>query len=123
MYEVDRTRRVAELLKREITVLIARELNDSRINSVTVTGVTISRDLKISTVFVSSALDLSNRTNQESTRVEKLLNKSAGYLRHLLSQTVNLRTTPSLVFKYDDSIQRGMDMSRLIDRLNGRDDG
>ena len=123
MYEVDRTRRVAELLKREIAVLIARELNDSRINSVTVTGVTISRDLKISTVFVSSALDSLNRTDQESNRVEKLLNKSAGYLRHLLSQTVNLRTTPSLVFKYDNSIQRGMDMSRLIDRLNGRDGG
>ncbi len=123
MYEVDRTRRVAELLKREIAVLIARELNDSRINSVTVTGVTISRDLKISTVFVSSALDSLNRTDQESNRVEKLLNKSAGYLRHLLSQTVNLRTTPSLVFKYDDSIQRGMDMSRLIDRLNSRDGG
>ena len=121
MQEVDRTRRVAELLKREIAVLIARELNDNRINSVTVTGVTISKDLRISTIFVSSTQVSANRYEPESARIEKLLNKSAGYIRHLLSQTVNLRITPSLVFKYDDSIQRGMDMSRLIDRLNGRD--
>ncbi len=118
MQEVARTRRVAELLKREIAVLIARELNDNRINSVTVTGVTVSKDLRTSTVFVSSTRVSSNRPDLESVRVEKLLNRSSGYIRHLLSQTVNLRITPSLVFKYDDSIQRGMDMSRLIDRLN-----
>ncbi len=118
MQEVARTRRVAELLKREIAVLIARELNDDRINTVTVTGVTISKDLRTSTVFVSSTRVLSSQSDPESIRIEKLLNKSAGYIRHLLSQTVNLRVTPSLVFKYDDSIQRGMDMSRLIDRLN-----
>ena len=123
MQEVARTRRVAELLKREIALLIARKLNDDRINSVTVTDVTISRDLKVSTVFVSSSRVLSTRPDPESTRIEKLLNKSAGYIRHLLSQTVNLRTTPSLVFKYDDSIQRGMDMSRLIEQLNSRDSG
>lgn len=121
MQEIDRTRRVAELLKREIAVLIARELNDNRINSVTVTGVTISKDLRTSTVFVASTRVSSNRSDPESTRIEKLLNKSAGYIRHLLSQTVNLRITPSLVFKYDDSIQRGMELSRLIDRLNARD--
>ncbi len=123
MQEIDRTRRVAELLKREIALLIARELNDSRINSVTVTGVTISRDLRVATVFVSSPRILSVRSAPESARIEGLLNISAGYIRYLLSRTVNLRITPSLVFRYDDSIQRGMDMSRLIDRLNGRDVG
>ncbi len=118
MQEVSRSRRVAELLKREIAVLIARELNDPRINTVTVTAVTISKDLRTSTVFVSSTRVSFDQSDAESIRIEKLLNKSAGYIRHLLSQTVNLRITPSLVFKYDDSIQRGMDMSRLIERLN-----
>lgn len=117
MQEIDRTRRVAELLKREIATLIARELNDSRINSVTVTGVTVSKDLRLSTIFVSSMLP-----DQDTSRIEDLLNKSARYLRRLLSRNINLRTTPALVFKYDDSIQRGIAMSRLIDQLNNRNE-
>ncbi len=117
MFEIDRTRRVAELIKRELAVLIARELNDNRINSASVTGVTVSKDLKQSTVFVST-LDNTLMPQQ----IQKLLNNSSGFLRHLLSQKIDLRITPNLVFKYDDSIQRGMSMSQLIDKLKKGDD-
>lgn len=94
-------------------MLIARELNDNRINSVSVTGVTVSRDLKQSTVYVSSIDD-----TLEVSQIEKLLNNSAKHLRHLLSQQIDLRMTPKLVFKYDDSIQRGVELTQLIDKLN-----
>ena len=53
-HQIDRTERVAELIKRELAILIPRELNDTRINNVTVTAVTVSRDLKQSTVYISS---------------------------------------------------------------------
>jgi ribosome-binding factor A len=113
MHEVDRTRRVSELVKREVASLIAHDLNDDRINRVTVTAVTVSRDLKRSTVYVS-AID-----NQLGTsKIESLLNKSAGYLRRLLSKRLEMRTTPALVFKYDNSIEKGVRMSNLIDKLN-----
>lgn len=113
MFEVDRTRRVAELIKRELAVLIARELNDNRINNVNITGVTVSKDLKQSSIFVST---IDNSLSH--IEVEKLLNKSSKYLRHLLSQKIDLRVTPNLVFKYDESIQRGVEMTQLIDRLS-----
>ncbi len=113
MFEVDRSRRVAELIKRELARLIARVLHDNRINAVSVTAVTVSKDLKQSTIYVSSIDE-----TLEASQIEKLLNHSSKYLRHLLSQQINLRVTPKLVFKYDDSIRRGVELTQLIDKLN-----
>ncbi len=113
MFEIDRTRRVSALIKRQLATLIARELDDSRINSVSVTGVTVSRDLKQSTIYFCSRDE-----TLPASQIEKLLNNSAKYLRHLLSQQIDLRVTPRLLFKYDDSIQRGVELTQLIDKLN-----
>jgi len=113
MHKIDRTRQVAKLIKRELATLISRKLNDNRINSITITDVIISRDLKQSTVYVSS---LDDRTS--ASKKEKLLNNTANYLRYLLSQQTNLRTTPSIIFKYDTLVQSGLKMTYLIDSLN-----
>ncbi|MCY3768294.1 MAG: 30S ribosome-binding factor RbfA [Gammaproteobacteria bacterium] len=113
MNDIDRTRRVAELVKREVAVLITRELNDARINTVTVTAVTVSRDLKQATVYISS-LD----PEMERGETERLMNRSSGYLRNLLSKNLEMRVTPALRFQYDTSIQRGIKMTRLIENLN-----
>lgn len=131
MYEIDRSRRVSELLKRELAALITRELNDPRIRNVSVNAVSVSKDLKHATVYVSSMATLDTESNDKSSsplksavsqrepeQIEKLLNHAAGFLRRLLSQHADLRVTPSLRFKYDDSIQRGVEMSALIDSLN-----
>lgn len=111
--ETDRTRRVAELIKRQLSTLISKQLNDKRINAVSITAVTVSRDLQNSTVYVSTIDE-----TLEPDQIEKLLNNSSRYLRHLLSQQITLRTTPKLVFKYDHSLQRGVELTQLIDRLN-----
>ena len=113
MHEVDRTRRVSELVKREVASLIAHDLDDNRINQVTVTAVTVSRDLRQSTVYVST---IDNQLDHG--KIESLLNKSSGYLRRLLSKRLEMRTTPALVFKYDSSIEKGVRMSNLIEKLN-----
>ena len=126
MYEIDRSRRVSELLKRELATLINREVNDSRIRNVSINAVKVSKDLKHATVYISSMQELEPRSgsndkaehSKNSLKVEKLLNNAAGYLRRLLSQHADLRVTPSLRFKYDDSIQRGVEMSALIETLN-----
>lgn len=117
MQETDRTRRLSELVKRELARLIPRELDDERINSVTVTAVTVSRDLRQSTVYV-----VTRDPDADPGTVERLMNRSAGYLRRLLGREVNLRVTPALTFRYDRSIDHGMRLSSLIESLN-RDDG
>ncbi len=143
MQEIDRTRRVSELLRRELSTLVRRELNDGRISNVSINAVQVSRDLKYATVYVS-AIDgneipvkeaqaeqpkeqlkkkkhgnKKKNTAQPQT-VEELLNNASGFLRHLLSQNVELRVTPSLRFRYDSSIQRGVEMSSLIESLKSK---
>jgi ribosome-binding factor A len=119
---------VSELLRRELATLIAREINDNRIRHVSINGVRVSRDLKHATVYFSRLENSpgARQTTKEGADQptdEQLLNRAAGFLRHLLSQHADLRITPTLRFKYDDSIRRGVEMTTLIDRLNRSDDG
>lgn len=113
MQEVDRTRRVATLIQREVSRILQRDINDSRINTVSVNSVSVSRDLKQATVYVST-VDAECSTE----KIENLLNKASRFIRRELSQSLNLRITPGLLFKYDNSIERGVNMSQLIDSLN-----
>ena len=121
------------MVRRELSTLIQRELSDPRINTVTINSVKVSRDLKTADVFVSRLADLSKSGAQkggkkstakdvaEHREIERLLSNAGGYLRHLLSQNIDLRVTPELRFKYDNSIQHGIEMSALIDSLVKKD--
>ena len=114
-------------------MLIPRDLNDRRVRGVTINGVTISKDLKNATVFISRLSDVGGMDHEAgknagsdqrkgSKTIEQVLNHAAGYLRRQLSQHIELRVTPNLLFKYDDSIKRGVEISTLIDALNEKTD-
>lgn len=124
MYEVDRCRRVSELIRRELATLLRREVDDHRVKMVAITAVTVSKDLKQATVYVSRAdAGLASPAEQNHppatpAEIEKTLNHAGKYLRYLLGQQLDLRVTPGLLFKYDDSIRHGAEMSMLIDSLN-----
>ncbi len=115
MHEVDRRQRVGELIHRQLAHLIAREVSDPRIRLVTITAVTVSKDLKQATVYVSS-IDGST----SPSKVEQDLKKASKYLRYMLSQHVNLRVTPELNFRYDVSIRRAVEIVDLINSVNKR---
>ena len=124
-----RQQRVADLVQRELAVLIQLEVNDPRVGMVSVTGVDISRDLAYADVYVtvlnSGAGEGDERIGAEPAgELDKLeieenlkaLNKAAGYLRSLLARRLKLRTTPKLKFHYDGTISRGNKLSSLIDQ-------
>ena len=113
MQEIDRTRRIGTLIQREVSNIIATDLNDTRIKTVSVTGVTIGKDLKQATIYVSSL-----NSDVPGEKLEGLLNKASGYIRHVLSQRLDLRTTPGLLFKFDETIKKGVELTHLIDSLN-----
>jgi len=110
---MDRQRRVAELLRRALSRLIAREIGDRRVKMLSITAVTVSKDLKRATVFVSSV-----ERDANAGDIETVLNRAGGYLRRKLAREVHLKRTPDLEFKYDSSIRRGVEMTQLIDSLN-----
>ncbi|MDH3690715.1 MAG: 30S ribosome-binding factor RbfA, partial [Gammaproteobacteria bacterium] len=111
--EFSRTRRVGELVRRELAVLIASELNDPRVGMVTITAVDITKDLRLAKVRVTCLGSEEHRRKSVAA-----LNNAAGFLRRCLSRSLELRVTPALLFTYDSSIERGIEMSSLIDSVS-----
>ncbi len=116
--ETNRPRRVAHLIQREVADLIHRELNDPRVQQVTITAVDMSRDLSQAKVFFT-CLD----AHADPQDLEKALNHAKGYFRHHLKSRLDLRGIPNLRFLHDKSIERGARISELIDAAVKSDSG
>jgi ribosome-binding factor A len=113
-----RIERVNNLIRREISELIQRDLRDPRLDDfVTVTEVSTSTDLKFAKVFVSC---IGGR--QEEQKTLTVLNSASGFLRTELARKVRLRRIPELSFYWDDSIEHGDHILRLIDEVSSDKD-
>jgi ribosome-binding factor A len=110
-----RIRRVDEAMRAVLGDAISKDLRDPRVGFVTVTQVKTSPDLRHARVFVSVLGD-------EAARVDSLagLQSAHGYLQARVASELRLKHTPTLTFQYDDSVDRGMRISELIDTLTGR---
>ena len=114
-----RIERVNNLIRREISELIQRELRDPRLDAfVAVTEVITSPDLKYAKVFVSC---ISGKQEEEKTL--GVLNAAAGFLRTELAKNLRLRRIPELSFHWDDSIEHGDHILRLIDQVSAEQEG
>jgi ribosome-binding factor A len=107
-----RCHKVADLLKREIGVLLQTEVKDPAIGFVTVTDVEVSADLRNARVYVSVLGDGDRK--HESL---KGLERARPYLQNLLGSRVRLRYLPVLRFLLDESIEYGNRIDALIDRI------
>ena len=113
-----RVDKVADLLKKEIALLIQNEVRDPRVGMASVTGVRVSKDLSYASVYITF---LGKSEAAETEEGIDALNRAAGFLRTLLAKTVSLRTTPRLKFIYDDTLVRGQQLTSLIDEALARD--
>jgi ribosome-binding factor A len=101
-------------VQKVLSTLISREIKDPRINPMTsVVAVEVAPDLKTAKVYISV---LGDEESKENTR--KGLKSAASFMRGQLAKTLNLRNTPELTFIIDNSIEYGVNMSRLIDEVN-----
>jgi len=105
-----RMRRVDEAVRAVLSDAIAKDLLDPRVGFVTLTAVKTSPDLRHARVYVSVLGD-------DQTRAETLagLRSAHGFLQGRVAAELSLKHTPALSFEYDESIDRGMRISRLID--------
>ena len=106
--------RIAELLQRELSMLIARELSDPRVGRLTITSVDVAPDMSHAKVFFTH---LSGVGDAQQT-VSGL--NHAGFLRNALKNRVQLRVIPELRFVYDESVEKGVALSHLIDQAVGK---
>ena len=105
-----RMRRVNEVIREVLAAAIATELKDPRIGFVTVTDVDTSPDLRAARVFVSV---LGSESERESALAG--LRSAHGFLQGKLASEMRMKRTPTLTFHYDESVERGVRLSELLD--------
>jgi ribosome-binding factor A len=106
-----RPQKVADLIQKELSDLIRRELRDPRVGMVTITSVDVSPDMSHAKVFFTL---LDKKLLSDTAHG---LQRAAGFLRSQLSHRMSMYTTPELRFVYDESIERGDRLSQLIDSV------
>jgi ribosome-binding factor A len=106
----ERMRRVDELMREVIGSAISTELEDPRIGFVTVTSVQTSPDLRAAKVYVSV---LGDEAERQATLAG--LSSSHGVLQAAIAREVRIKRTPTLTFHYDETPERGVRLSKLLD--------
>ena len=105
-----RMRRVNEVIREVLGTAIATDLKDPRIGFVTVTDVETSPDLRAARVYVSVL-----GSPEERERTLDGLRSAHGVLQGRINDELRMKRTPTLSFHYDESIERGVRLSELLD--------
>lgn len=112
--DFERSDRVAELVQRKLAEIIQMEVKDPRLpRFVTVSSVKVSRDMTFAKIYITVLGD-----KEDAQMSVEILNKAASYLRTVLARCIKLRVVPKLVFVFDESVEYGNRLSRLIDDVN-----
>jgi ribosome-binding factor A len=105
-----RMRRINEMLREVVGAAIATDLNDPRIGFVTVTSVETAPDLSSARVYVSV---LGSPEEREASLAG--LASSHGVIQSRIARETRMKRTPTLTFHYDDTIEKGVRISKLLD--------
>jgi ribosome-binding factor A len=111
-----RAQRVGDQIQRELADLLRNEVKDPRVGPVTLTGVDVSADLSHAKVRFTHLAG-----KERAREAVDALQRTAGFLRSELARRLDLYSVPQLHFEYDDSIESGMRLSRLIDEAVAAD--
>ncbi|WP_202077168.1 30S ribosome-binding factor RbfA [Caldalkalibacillus salinus] len=112
-----RVHRVGEQLKKELSAIFQRDLKDPRIGFVTVTAVEVTGDLQQAKVYLTV---LGNEGQKEESL--EAIEKASGFIRSEVGRRIRLRHTPELIFKFDESIEYGSKIEKLLSDLNRKED-
>lgn len=108
----DRLGRVDEMLKREISVILAADIDDPRVKSVTVTKVDVSRDLSLAKIYYTVFGD-----KLEKELVAKGLKRAARFIRGKIAKRISLKSIPELSFREDKEEEREEEIEKLFSVL------
>jgi ribosome-binding factor A len=103
--------RVADQIQRELAEMIQREVSAERAGLVTLTGVEVSPDYAHARVYFSTI-------GAPVAAAQQALNDKAGYFHSLLFKRLTIHTIPRLSFVHDESVERGIEIDRLIEQAN-----
>ncbi len=110
-----RLHKINELLRREISDIIHSEVEDPKVGFVTITNVDVTKDLKYATVRISV---LGKDKKKQSTI--NCLNNAAGFIQHILSTRIRLRSMPKVIFKLDTTIDHSLRVQQLLEEIHNK---
>ncbi|MCD6453354.1 MAG: 30S ribosome-binding factor RbfA [Dehalococcoidales bacterium] len=109
-----RIEQINQLIRCEISELLQHKVKDPRLDTfVAVTAVTTSPDLRHAKIFVSRI-----STEEEKQQILKALTAASGFLRREMTRHLKLRRIPELNFRWDDSIEHGDHLLKLMDQVH-----
>jgi ribosome-binding factor A len=105
-------KRIASAISREVSIIIANEASDNLLKTITITGCEVNNDLSIAKVYFTSILDV------PKDNLEKEVNEAASYIRRELASRIEIRHTPILEFHFDESVEYGNKIEKIIKKLH-----
>ena len=114
-----RPKRLAEQVQRELAKIINLKIKDPEKGLITLTGVHITNDLSIAKIKYT-AVDNEGKPSRETA--QKVLDRANGYIRHELAAEIRVRSVPSLIFIYDDSMDKIREIDKLIHKIHSKDE-
>jgi len=111
-----RSDKVAEAIHEEISSLLVKGVKDPRVGFVTVTGVKVTDDLHLATIFFSVI-----GTPEERKETEAGLNSARSYLRREIGKSLRMRYIPDIIFRYDESVEYGSHIESLLRQIHETD--
>ncbi|PCI38841.1 MAG: ribosome-binding factor A [Elusimicrobia bacterium] len=113
---IERSTRLRELFLQEITRILSEVKDPGLSGFMTITDLELSKDRKTARVFYSM---LGSAEDRQKT--QKALDRCAPYIRKKMRGRLSIRTTPNLIFQFDDTTERASRIERLMDDLNNED--
>ena len=105
--------RVGSDMQRHLAEILLTEAKDKDFKNVTITDCEVTNDLSFAKIYFTT-------TDEDRKHVEDDLNNAAGYFRSLLAESLQIRHTPELRFIYDESIEYGQKIEKIIEEINGK---
>lgn len=110
--ERKRSTRVADAIRMELSVLFLQKVRDQKLSDVTITGVTMTDDLKSARILYTVP-----GGEKKKKMVAEALKRAAGFMRSHLAKVLNMRYTPSLQFIYDAKAEKVAEMEKLFQEI------
>jgi ribosome-binding factor A len=107
-----RANRIGDLILREIADLLMTRVKDPRVQKTTVTGISVSQDLRYAKVFYSLI-----GTEQEILEAQRGLESATGFIKREIGLRMDLKYVPDIVFKHDPSLAEGDHMEKLLQKI------
>ena len=108
-------KRIASEIVKEVSDILENKCRDRIMHTVTITGCDVSNDLSYAKIYFTSMLDIDKKV------LESELEEASSFIRHELSERIDIRHTPKLVFKFDESIEYGNHIDSIIDKIHEED--